>query len=66
MIAAAESYLIEQASLRARLLGASAGCRPDAVEDARQELLLDFLKRSLKFNSERGVRRGPPLSRVNR
>jgi RNA polymerase sigma-70 factor (ECF subfamily) len=49
-----ETYAIEQATLRARLLGATAGFPADEIEDARQELLLDFLRRSPRFDGERG------------
>jgi len=54
MNATAESYIIGQASLRARLLCATAGFRPDEIDDARQELLLDYLRRLPKFDSGRG------------
>lgn len=47
-------YLIEQATLRAWLLCATAGFPRDEVEDARQDLLLDFLRRAPKFDRGRG------------
>jgi DNA-directed RNA polymerase specialized sigma24 family protein len=47
-------YAIEQASLRARLLSITAGFSVDEADDARQELLLDYLRRSAKFDSRRG------------
>lgn len=54
MNAASESYIIEQASLRGRLLSVTAGFPRDEIEDARQDLLLDFLRRAPKFDSTRG------------
>jgi len=54
MNAGAESYIIEQAGLRARLLAATAGFLPDEVDDARQDLLLDCLRRSARYDSARG------------
>lgn len=49
-----EVYAVEQATLRARLLAATAGFSSDEVDDARQELLLDYLRRLPKFDSRRG------------
>ena len=49
-----DPYAVEQATLRARLLSASAGFPPDAVDDLRQELLLDFLRRAPRFDEARG------------
>ena len=49
-----DSYAVEQATLRARLLSASAGFPPDEVDDLRQELLLDFLRRAPRFDETRG------------
>jgi len=51
---AAVSYAIEQASLRARLLAITARFSFEEAEDARQELLLDCLRRSVKFDCGRG------------
>jgi RNA polymerase sigma-70 factor (ECF subfamily) len=53
-----DSYLVEQATLRARLLAATAGLPRDDVDDLRQELLLDCLRRSPKFDETRGERGG--------
>lgn len=52
----ADSYAMAQASLRAKLLCATAGFRWDAMEDARQDLLVDYLRRLPKFDSRRGDR----------
>lgn len=48
------SYAIEYASLRARSLAALAGFPPADVEDARQDLLFDCVRRWPRFNSVRG------------
>jgi hypothetical protein len=58
MNATVDPYVIEHASLRARLLSATAGFPADAIEDARQDLLLDYLRRSPKYDSTRGDRDG--------
>ncbi|MBI3681129.1 MAG: sigma-70 family RNA polymerase sigma factor [Acidobacteria bacterium] len=49
-----DSYVIEQATLRARLLAATAGFPPDDLDDLRQELLLDYLRRKPRFDETRG------------
>lgn len=49
-----ESLIIEQASMRSRLLCTTAGFSPDEVEDVRQDLIVDLLRRSPKFDSARG------------
>ncbi len=49
-----EAYAIEQAAMRAGLLSLTARFLPQEIEDARQELLLDCLRRSTKFDSTRG------------
>ena len=54
MTACLESYPLQQATLRARLAIATAGFRYDEIDDLRQELLLDFLRRSPKFDPTRG------------
>ncbi len=51
---AADSYITEQASLRAKLLSLTAGFSADEVDDARQDLLLDYLRRSARFDQGRG------------
>jgi hypothetical protein len=48
------SYAIEYASLRARLLSATGGFPPSDIDDARQNLLLDCLRRWPKFDCGRG------------
>jgi len=58
MNAQMEGYAIEHASLRARLLSVTAGFPSDAVEDARQDLLLDYVRRLPKYDSTRGDRDG--------
>lgn len=58
MNAAVDPYAIEHASLRARLLSITAGFPPDAIEDARQDLLLDYLRRLPKYDGARGGRDG--------
>ena len=49
-----DSYAVERATLHARLLAATAGFRWDDFGDLRQELLLDCLRRSPKFDAARG------------
>ena len=49
-----DSYAVERATLHARLLAATAGFRWDDFGDLRQELLLDYLRRSPKFDEARG------------
>ena len=51
-----DSYVIEHATLRARLLAATAGFPPDDLDDLKQELLLDYLRRSPRFDERRGER----------
>jgi hypothetical protein len=58
MTAHADSYAMAQASLRARVLCATVGFPRDDMEDARQDLLLDYLRRLPKFDSRRGDRDG--------
>jgi RNA polymerase sigma-70 factor (ECF subfamily) len=48
------SFAIRQASIRASLLVATAGFRSDDWEDLRQEMILDCLRRSPKFDPSRG------------
>jgi RNA polymerase sigma factor (sigma-70 family) len=52
----AESYAIAHASLRARLLCTTAGFSWNEMDDARQDLLLDYLRRLPKFDGGRGDR----------
>lgn len=54
MIPALDPYVLEQASWRARLLIHTAGFSADYWEDLRQELVLDCLRRSSKFDPTRG------------
>ena len=54
----ADSYAMAQASLRARLLCTTSEFRWDEMDDARQDLLLDYLRRSPKFDSARGDQDG--------
>jgi DNA-directed RNA polymerase specialized sigma24 family protein len=54
MNAQMEGYALEHASLRARLLRATAGFSTDEIEDARQELLIDCVRRAPNFDSKRG------------
>ena len=49
-----DPYIVQQASCRASLLVATAGFRSDDWEDLRQEMVLDCLRRSPKFDSSRG------------
>lgn len=54
MTARFDSYAVEQAMLRARLIVATSDFRSADVDDLRQELLLDCLRRSPKFDAARG------------
>jgi RNA polymerase sigma-70 factor (ECF subfamily) len=49
-----DHYVVQQASCRASLLVATAGFRSDDWEDLRQEMVLDCLRRSPKFDPSRG------------
>ncbi len=49
-----DPYMIRQASCRASVLVANAGFSPDDWEDLRQEMVLDCLERTPRFNPERG------------
>jgi len=49
-----DPYILQQASCRASLLVASAGFRPDDWEDLKQEMVLDVVRRSPKFDPTRG------------
>ena len=49
-----DSCILEQASCRASLLVATAGFRSDDWDDLRQEMVLDCLRRSSKFDPARG------------
>jgi RNA polymerase sigma-70 factor, ECF subfamily len=49
-----DPYIFHQASCRASLLVASAGFRSDDWEDLKQEMVLDVLRRSPKFDPARG------------
>jgi RNA polymerase sigma-70 factor (ECF subfamily) len=49
-----DPYILQQASCRASLLVATAGFRSDDWEDLRQEMVLDCLRRSPKFDPSRG------------
>jgi len=49
-----DAYIAQQASCRARLLVATAGFKSDDWEDLRQEMVLDCLRRSPKFDPSRG------------
>jgi DNA-directed RNA polymerase specialized sigma24 family protein len=49
-----QSYLVEQATFRARLLSITARFPSADIEDVRQELLLDCLRRASKFDAARG------------
>lgn len=53
-----DPYVSRQTSCRASLLVASAGFRPDDWEDLKQEMVLDVLRRSPKFDPTRGDWRG--------
>jgi RNA polymerase sigma-70 factor (ECF subfamily) len=50
----ADPYIFQQASCRASLLVTSAGFRSDDWEDLKQEMVLDVLRRSPKFDPARG------------
>jgi RNA polymerase sigma-70 factor, ECF subfamily len=50
----ADPYVLQQASCRASLLVATARFTPDDWGDLRQELVLDCLRRSPKFDPTRG------------
>lgn len=54
MNAQMESYALEQASLRAGFLGLMAGFPRHEIDDVRQDLLLDCLRRSSRFDPARG------------
>lgn len=54
MNATVDPYIFQQASCRASLLVASAGFRSDDWEDLKQEMVVDVLRRSPKFDPERG------------
>jgi DNA-directed RNA polymerase specialized sigma24 family protein len=49
-----DPYTLQQASCRASHLVNRGSCRPDDWEDARQELVVDFLERAHRFNPARG------------
>ena len=49
-----DPYIPEHASLRARLLVATAGLPSSMFDDVRQELVIDCLRRAPKFDSRRG------------
>ncbi|HLN02062.1 MAG TPA: hypothetical protein VK335_22420 [Bryobacteraceae bacterium] len=49
-----DPYILQQASCRASLLVTTAGFRSDDWEDLRQEMVLDCLRRSPKFDPSRG------------
>jgi RNA polymerase sigma-70 factor (ECF subfamily) len=49
-----DPYILRQASCRASLLVATAGFPRDDWEDLRQEMVLDCLRRSPKFDPSRG------------
>ncbi len=49
-----DPYILQQASCRASLLVATAGFRSDDWEDLKQEMVLDLLHRSPKFDPARG------------
>ena len=51
---AVDPYVTEQAACRASLLVASAGFKPDDWDDLHQEIVLDCLRRTPKFDAERG------------
>ena len=54
MTAHFDLYVVERATLHARLVAATAGFRWDDIDDLKQELLLDCLRRSPKFDAARG------------
>ena len=49
-----DPYIVQQASCRASLLVGTAGFRSDDWQDLKQELVLDVLRRSPKFDPARG------------
>lgn len=49
-----DPYILQQASCRASLLVATAGFKSDDWDDLRQEMILDCLRRSPKFDPSRG------------
>jgi RNA polymerase sigma-70 factor (ECF subfamily) len=53
-----DPYIVEQASCQASLLVGTAGFRSDDWDDLRQEMVLDCLRRSPKFDPARGAWRG--------
>ena len=48
------AYVIQQATKRAKSLAASGAVRWADWEDARQDLILDYLRRSPRFDPARG------------
>jgi RNA polymerase sigma-70 factor, ECF subfamily len=54
MNASVDPYILQQASCRASLLVASAGFRSDDWDDLQQEMVLDCLRRSPKYDPSRG------------
>jgi len=54
MSPSSETYILRQASCRASLLVSTAGFSSDDWEDLRQEMVLDCLRRSPKFDPSRG------------
>jgi RNA polymerase sigma-70 factor, ECF subfamily len=55
---AADRCILQQASWRARLLVSTGSIKSDDWEDLRQEMVVDCLRRSPKFNPSRGDWRG--------
>jgi RNA polymerase sigma-70 factor (ECF subfamily) len=53
-----DPYILQQASIQASLMVATAGFRQHDFEDLRQEMVLDCLRRSPKFDPSRGDWRG--------
>jgi RNA polymerase sigma-70 factor (ECF subfamily) len=53
-----DPYILQQASCRASLLVANAGFRAGDLEDLRQSLVLDLLRRAPKFDPARGEWQG--------
>ena len=49
-----DPYILQQASCQASLLVSTAGFRSDYWEDLKQEMVLDLLHRSPKFDQTRG------------
>jgi RNA polymerase sigma-70 factor (ECF subfamily) len=49
-----DPYILQQASCRASMLVSTAGFRSDDWEDLKQEIVLDVLRRSPKFDPMRG------------